>query len=419
MQNTKQISLARWSMWALSVLFFYYDMFARTYPAIMIDKVMKTFHINASSVGLIDSLYFYIFAVMQIPVGLILDRFGAKKVFPLAMILAGCGEILYGAAPAPWALGLARILSGCGNSFAFIGMIYISSHWFEKKHCALLIGAGTGIGFLGAFVAQGPVAFLVHSLSWHTLSICFGIAGLVLGVLTYFVGVFCPKNIHLAEHARSFKEELLGLKEVLTHPQSWLNAIITTLLNGATIAFLSLWGTLFLVQTREMSLQRAGFAVSMISIGWIIGAPLIGELSDYFRKRRPFVIYSSLLATLAFLPIIYLGNMSIIIISILFLIIGICSSAQLQNYTLTLMLHHDRASGAASSWLHFVSILGGSLLQVGVGASLNFLGHNSMHKGMQVFSPTHWKLVISIFPIIFFIAFLLSFFLKEYYHEEY
>lgn len=419
MKSTNKISFSRWAMWSFGVLFFFYDMFTRTYPAVIIDDLMHTFHIKADEVAFLDSFYFYIFALMQIPVGILLDRYGAAKLFPFAMLLSGCGDLLYGLAPLPWVIGIARLLTGVGASFAFIGMIYISSQWFEKKHCALLIGIGTAVGFLGAFAAQGPTAYLQTFISWRALSIMLGTFGIVLALLTYLNARYCPKNIHIAAHSNSFHEALKGLKEVLAHPQSWLNAIIAMLLNGATIAFLSLWGTIYLVQTRTISVANAGFAVSMISIGWIIGAPLIGELSDLFRKRRPFITYSALLASIAFLPIILFDNLSIIFIYIILLIIGVCSSSQIQNYTLTLMLHHDRASGAASSWLHFAAIIGGSMLQLLIGFFLNFLWDNRMLKGIQVFAPQHWKIAMSIFPLAFFIAFLLSFFLKEYYHEEY
>lgn len=305
------------------------------------------------------------------------------------------------------------------TAFAFIGMVYITTHWFHKTHLALLIGLETVCGSLGAFIGQGPVAILINEMGWRTVPIATAIAIMILGVLLFLTDYFHPKRMHLAAQSHSFTEALKGFKEVIFESQSWINGVVAFFIIATTMGLEELWGASFLVQTHHLSNSTASFAISMIAVGWLIGSPILGYLSDLTRKRRPFIMWGSLCAMISLLPIIYLNYLSAPCIFIVLLFVGLFSSTQLQTYTLTIMHNHDRASGSASSFINFAALSSAAVFQFLIGFYLDKLWIGESQKGVQIFTHTHWKMTMTIFPLTFLVAFILSFFLKEYYHEEY
>src|SRR5690606_9072077 len=144
------------------------EYFLRVAPSVMITDLYKAYHIGAGVFGVISAAYLYAYAPMQLPVGVLMDRYGARKLLTLATLICGIGSILFGVAPTVWLSIVSRLMMGVGSAFAFIGMVYISSHWFHGKILALLIGAGNSIGMLGAVVGEGPLSQLVQTFSWRS-----------------------------------------------------------------------------------------------------------------------------------------------------------------------------------------------------------------------------------------------------------
>lgn len=419
MKDSKIEMSFKWGIWVFTLCFGFFDCLLRSYPSVSVDLIMKAFHIDAEVVGTLDSLYFYTYALMQIPAGLLLDRFGARKVLPWAAALTGIGSILYGIAPVYALLGIARIIEGIGAAFAFLGIIYVTSHWFSHERFALLVGLGAGFSALGTFSGQGPIAMLMRVLSWRAISVSTGVVIIIIGVLIFLAEHFHPKKQHLLAQSKSLLEAFKGLKEVLAQPQSWLAALVTFFMVATTSGLGDLWGISFLVKTHHLHNTLASFAISMVAIGWLIGAPLIGYISDRLRKRRPLIMIGSLGAFFALLPVIYLHTLPIPLIFILMLLVGIFSSSLLQTFTLALMHNHDRAAGSTSAFINFASLAAAAFFQFFVGFALNLLWEGHKAHGVQVFVDKHWTLILSIFPLTLLIGFVLSFFLKEYYHEEY
>src|SRR3990167_9416243 len=128
------------AIWVLAAVFYLGTIILQVYPSVMIKTLTGVFHIDAGTVGFIDSLYFYVYALMQLPAGLLLDRFGAAKTLSIAFCISGLAAVIYGLAPHPWVLGSARVLAGFGTSFAFVGVAYITSRLFLRKYFTLLMG---------------------------------------------------------------------------------------------------------------------------------------------------------------------------------------------------------------------------------------------------------------------------------------
>ncbi len=379
----------------------------------MIESLMATFSVGAGTIGAISAIYFYIYAPMQLPVGLLMDRFGPRKLLSLAAAVCGIGGIIFGAALNLEILAAARLLMGFGSAFAFVGLLYITSHWFPRKQLALLIGIANSTAMIGAVAGEGPVSILEHQIGWRYTMFVIGAMGILLSFFIFIVVRQAPKESINSHKKINFAEAWKNLKKILIHPSSWLNALIAISLYTTTSAFAALWGVPFLIHNHGMSQTLAGFASSSIYIGWIVGGPLVGHLSDRFKTRRPFLKLCSLLGGLTLLPVILFMDFPPYLIFILLPLVGVFSSAELLNFSYAIDLHPEKATGSAVAFTNFVIMMGAAIFQPLVGWLLDFFWDGKYMGIIKDYSHNDYKLSMICFPLCFFIAFILSFFLKE------
>ena len=250
-------SVAAWWTWGLAVLFLFYEFFVRVYPSIMVKELMGSFKATAAQLGTLSAFFFYAYAPMQIPVGLLMDRYGARKLLTFAALFCGVGSFFFGMAESLAPAEFGRFLMGIGSSFAFVGMIYVCSHWFPPQKLALLVGIGNSIGMLGAVGAEGPLSFAVEAFGWRSSVNAFGFIGIALAVILYLFLRNQPKQ-KKSKAKVDFSGLLRNLKVVASNPKTWINAVIALLFYMTTAAFASLWGIPFLVESYHISKGVAG-----------------------------------------------------------------------------------------------------------------------------------------------------------------
>lgn len=411
--SKKLQTFLRWFIWYLAVSFFFYEFFLRVTPSVMVDSLMSAFNTDAGKIGAISAIYFYIYAPMQLPVGLLMDRFGPRKLLSMAAMIGGIGGLLFGLALNLEILSAGRFLMGFGSSFAFVGLLYITSHWFPHHKLALLIGIANSVSMIGAVAGEGPVSILEDRIGWRYTMILIGIMGILLGLFIFFVVRQAPSGSIKKRKKIHFYEAWKSLKKVLLHGNSWLNAFIAMFLYTPTAAFAALWGVPFLMHNHGMSRDLAGFASSSIYIGWILGGPLIGHLSDRFQKRRPFIKACSLLGGMSLIPVILLAQLPSPLIFTLFILVGVFSAAELLNFSYAIDAHPEKATGSAIAFTNFVIMIGGALFQPLVGWLLDYFWSGSFDGKIKDYSNADYKFAMICFPLCFFLAFFLSFFLKE------
>lgn len=409
---SKHIQLRRWIIWSLAVAFYFYEYFLRVAPGVMTEDLFRSFNIGAGVFGIISASYLYAYAPMQIPVGVLMDRFGARKLLTIATLACGIAGLLFGIAPKVWFTIVARIFMGAGSAFAFIGMIYITSHWFHGKILGLLVGIGNSIGMLGAVFGEGPLSALVKRYHWRETMIGLGIVGIILGLIIYFIVRNDPPSMD--KHDPKPQSSLLkSLKEVCKNKQTWVNGVVAMMFYTVTVAFGGLWAIPFLQQTQGYSNETASFAASMIYVGWIVAGPLIGHFSDKTCNRKIWILVSTILSIIFFCLIVYTPMSHPSIIFSLMFLLGCSLSAQLLTYSLAIELNTPQTKGAALAMTNFLVFLGGSLIQTLVGFMMEANWQGKLIAGARIYTlPTYQKALVA-FPITILIAFLLTFFIKE------
>lgn len=405
----------RWILWSLAVFFYLYEYFLRVSPSVMVPEIMQSFKVQAVEVGALSAAYLYAYALMQLPVGMMMDRFGARKLLSTAALICAAGCAFYGLAPSFWFLIIGRILLGVGSAFAFIGMVYICSHWFERNKIATLIAIGNSFGMIGAIAGEGPLAISVLKFGWRSPMVILGIIGILLAIVMIFT-LRSDKNSKVEKEDKKKRNTVSvfeNLKSVASNPQSWLIGIGTFLIYSTTTAFAALWGVPFLQTNYGMGKDAASFAISMIFVGWIVGGPIIGKISDKIQKRRILLIISSLLGAALMSLLIYYSNLPVFALYAVLLLIGIFSSAENLCYCLVIEHNEEKAKGVASSFINFILFLGAAGIPIIVGIFLDSAWKGSVSNGIPVYTPANYKFALTTFPITFVLAAVFFAFVKN------
>ncbi|WP_139121766.1 MFS transporter, partial [Piscirickettsia litoralis] len=259
-----------WYVWSIAALFYAYEFFQRIAPSAMESGIVGSFHINASTFGLLGAVYFYAYAIGQIPAGILFDRYGVRRVFLAATALVTVGSVIFSQAHSLFYLELARVFIGFGSAFGFIGCLKIASIYFSSENFPLVVGLTNTLGIIGALFAQQPFTQLVENYEWRYSMEIAAILGLVLFVI-FLVSIWDVhkikfKNSKNKNYRNNENEQFnfLALKSVLSHPLTWLIAMIAALRVVPVISFGELWALPFLRQGYGFSADDAATITSFL-----------------------------------------------------------------------------------------------------------------------------------------------------------
>ncbi|NGX44414.1 MAG: putative sulfoacetate transporter SauU [Candidatus Anoxychlamydiales bacterium] len=380
----------------------------------MVDDLMNSFGITASAVGLLTSFYIYSYAPMQVPVGILMDHFGVKKVLSLASIVCGLGAIVFALSKYLAFASLGRLLIGAGSSFAFIAMIYVSSNWFDQTKRALLIGVGNSLAMLGASAGNGPLAVFIKNFGWRNSISAFGVFGIILGVIIFFVFKLDKQDEKIEKKTARVKSHIFeNIMLIMSKKSTWINAIAALLFYMTTTIFAGLWGASFVQKAYLVSKEVAGYAMSMVFAGWLVGGPLMGFFSDLLGKRKVTIRIGVVGALLCLVPVIYFPFIHIYLVYALLFLVGLFSSAELLSFSLAIELNTFKAKATAAAFTNFIISLGDAIFQPLVGFLLDSNWNGSMLEGIRVYRVEDYQIALSCLPITLVLAFILIFFVKE------
>lgn len=407
-------SCLKWFIWLLAAGFYFYEFVLRVSPSVMVDELMTSFGITASAVGVLSAFYLYAYAPMQLPVGLLMDRYGIKKILSFASIVCGVGALVFSIADGLFIAGLGRLMIGAGSSFAFIAMVYISSHWFPPKKRAFLIGIANSVAMLGASMGSGPLAMLIQVLHWRKTIAALGLFGILLGCVVWLLFRF-NKDSALPEKDLEDSEVhiLTHLKQIIRKKHIWFNALAALFFYMTTTAFAGLWGLSFVETAYDVSKEVAGYAMSMVFAGWLVGGPLVGLWSDVVGKRITAIRFGIIGALACLLPVIYVTAIPISAVYVLLFAVGLFSSAELLAFSLALELNGMRAKATTAAFTNFMISCGDALIQPVIGFLLDLHWSGQMENGVRIYSAENYQMALLALPVTLILGFIFLFFLKE------
>ena len=335
--------------WVACLLFYFGQYALRSAPGVMVPELKATFGLTALGVSSLIGLYYYTYSTFAIIAGAALDRFGAKYVVPIGILLTAIGAVLFGLGSSAGA-EIGRLLQGAGSAFAFTGAVYLASHGFAAGYLATAVGFTQCFGMLGGSAGQFAVGPMIHGLiTWQQFWI---IAGIVLLVVAVVALVATPSGHDAPPVVRgSLLSIFKPYKVVLTNPQSWLCGLTAGLLFLPTTIGDMIRGVPFLRDGLGASYTGAVDRVSMVPLGWVIGCPRLGYIADRIGRRKPVLIGGALLMLVSAGVMVYLPHA--MPPYVLGLLLGIGSGAAMIPYTVIQEVNPDSVKGSAINFVVF------------------------------------------------------------------
>jgi MFS family permease len=390
--------------WLLTSAYYFYQYTLRSAPAVMMPELSTAFAVSTTAVASMVGIFYYGYSPFSLVAGAAMDRIGPRRVVPIGAATVGVGALLF-ATGNPELASVGRFLQGAGGVFALVGAAFIATTNFPASRAATLIGATQMFGMAGGSAGQFLVGPLIASgVAWSTFWIGMGIAGLAISALLF---VLLPDSTPAHRSDDWLKGAGRALLLVFRNPQSILCGMIAGLLFIPTTIFDMIWGVRYLQEARGLDYASAVMRSATVPLGWIIGCPLLGLVSDRLGRRKP-VIASSALVLLACMAWILYGRVNVVPPYVVALIAGLASGAAMLPYTVIKEANPSELSGTATGVVNFLNftfsallgpVFGWVLLAVSGGATTMTLEHYQ-----TAFEPLLYGVAI---------AMVLTLFLKE------
>jgi len=393
--------------WLFCAVFFFYAFILRVSPAVMVDDLMREFAVGAAILGNLSAVYLYIYAGLQIPVGLFIDRFGQRYFIAGACAVTGIGAIVFALGETLSTAYLGRFLIGAGAAFSFVSALNMAARWFPARF-ALLGGWAQMLGSAGGFTGQAPLGLAIATFGWRSTNIALGIGGLLLAVLL-LVSVRDPAGGRKSEGFSTWR----ALRVVGSNKQTWLASISAGGLTGTLLAFGGLWGVPFLMAARGLDKTDAAGLISIGFVGWAIAAPLMGWISDRIGRRRPLILLGTGAATLSTGALVLWPAMPEAILVPTLFAQGGFSASMILCFALAKESNAPELNGASLGLINTFAVGGGAVLQPLVGIVLDFLWDGAMLDGAPVYALADYRIGLAVLPFCCAISLVTTLFIKE------
>ena len=375
--GTARFTRTRAVVFGIVLASFVLSFFHRTAPAAIAGELTRAFAINAATLGTLAATYFYVYTLLQIPVGVLADTLGPRRILAVGSLLAGAGSLAFALAPT-WEIAAAgRTLVGIGVSVAFIAILKVSAVWFPANRFATLNGVTMFAGNTGAVVAGAPLAWLVTQTSWRNVFIGLAALSIALGVATWLkvrdrpqdLG-FAPVNsIAASSGAPGHWTRALG--KVLANPATWPGFFVNAGIGGSYLAFAGLWAVPFLVDVHGMTRVTAAEHASLLLLGVAFGSVAIGTLSDRLGSRRGLMRACTALYALSWLPWLLHAQWPLAATLGWAFLMGLLIPGFTLSWAVAKEVNRPEHSGMATSVVNLGTFLGAGILQPLVGVVLD------------------------------------------------
>lgn len=421
MYSTRDSHKIGWFIWLLGCLFYFYENFLQVSPSVMSHELMRAFNVTSHTLGILSGVYFYSYAAMQLPCGMLMDYFGPKRILFIATSICAISTVAFGATTYFSMACLARLMIGFGSAFAAVGTMKLASNWFKPEKFALLTGMMVTLGMLGGICGEAPQALLVDALGWRTTMTYMGSIGLALAIMIYFIVKDSPHDKGQKGPTKSQKAKEINLKDglfsVIKNKQLWLTATYGGLIYMCTPVFCGLWGVPFLMLKLNLDKAIAANSISLVFVGWAVSSPLWGIFTNYIGRRKPALYLSAMGSLLCLIITIYLP-VSKLFIEIVLLMFGIFSAGFLPAFSIARDMCQEKYVATGLSFMNMMNMIGIAIAQPLIGYFLDLLWQGQMENQIRIYSLAAYQKSLMILPLSVTIALCIVPFIREAYCKK-
>lgn len=410
-QKTHKITA--YTIFFLAASFYLYEFILQVAPSVMASQMMKTFGVSAEGFGIISAFYFYAYAPMQLPAGVLFDRYGPRKLMTSALLLCAFGSFFFASTESVITASMGRFLIGIGSAFSFIGVLVLLSRWFPAKHFAILAGVAQLMSSVGAIFGEMPLAKLIELVGWRQASFILSAVGVLLALLLWFIIQDYPHQTTQSIPDHPLRDEWRRLLQVCRRSYTWVIGGYAFTIWTPIAIFAALWGVPYLQMKYQVSVLIASGMCSMIWIGIGLGSPFLGWVSDRFTNRRLALGISSILGLFATLVILYFPDLSMSMMWFVLFIFGCGAGGQTVSFAVVKDNNPPHLVGTGSGFNNLSVLIGGAIFQPLVGVMLYRSSDWQIVNGVPTYGLHAYQTALVVMPICYFISLILVLFVMK------
>ncbi len=404
-----------WAVWGAAAIFVLYQFILQTSPGIFVNQLERQFDIGAGRVGALSASFFYTYVLMQIPGGVLVDRFGPRKVLNVSVPLAALAAFMFAHADGLFEAESARLLMGLACGPAVAATLVLAATWFPPARFALIAGMTEMLGMIGGGVNDVFLARWVANVGWRDTMFGLGLFGVVLTLLIWIVirnrprGA-PPESVQQLEDAGTWR----GLLDVLKSRQVWFAATFGGLTFAVISVFASLWCIPYIRQVCPIVDEpEAASAASALFWGAAVGAPALGWLSDRLGKRKPVMFGAAVVCVFASLAVVLLPQMSLWTMTVVLFVLGFASGVYVVAFAVVRESIPLETRGVGLSFTNMMFMITAPILQPLIGYLIELGGAQAPQKGTDLYSTESYQWALAVLPLLLVAAAVLVFFIRE------
>lgn len=404
--------------YTLACAFLAYEMGLQVAPSIMTDSLMQRFNITAAGLGMLASAYFYSYTLMQIPAGIIFDRFNVKLVLPINILICVLGSVIFQYSNSVYLAALGRILMGFGSAFAFVAVLFVAGSWFAPRFFAILVGIAQLLANTGAASGEAPLAYFVNKYGLNPTINVVNIAGVVIAILC---AIFLSNKSNTTNTTPTNKPEtniFAGIKEIMSNKNNFLSAGYAFLGWGPMSAFASFWGVPFLRDTYGLSITTASAALAFTWLGGALASPLIGWWSERWHSRRKPMLITAILGLIGISDVIWNTSQNYAMLTASLALVGIACGGQILTFAVTKEVTSAEHHGTAAGFVNMAVVLSGAIITPLIGLIMATHWDNKTVNGIAVYTTSDYQYGFITIQLCFFLCAAIAIFLKETYQDR-
>ncbi len=379
--------------YAIGTLFFLYAFVQRVSPSVMTSELMAEFAVGGAALGILSGTYFYSYAIMQLPVGLLVDRFGPRNLMCVAALLSMMASYGFSVSDTLATASVFRALIGAAVAFPFVCTLSIISRLFAPNRFAMLTGLLLATGMLGAMAGQAPLRVFVEQFGWREVFQGLAVIAALLAVAVLVVPPFgrAERNRDDSSSRRIWQ----NLIAVLCNRQSMLCAIAGFGLASSMLSFSGLWAVPWLMGTQALSAVDAGAIVSWNFAGWMIGSPLLGWLSDRIGRRKPVLLTGVIIANVLLIVTLYAAIDNMVLMALLLFLLGVSCSSMVVLFGLVREWNQPAHAASAMALTNMGIVGSGAVMQPVIGMLLDSQWSGEVVNGARIYSTQNYGFAFS------------------------
>ncbi|QCC60449.1 MFS transporter [Natrinema thermotolerans] len=394
----------RWIGWGLLVAAFFLVSLHRSSTAVLSGELMRAFDTTATSLGLLHSSFFYLYAAFQVPAGLLTDRYGARATAATGTAVMSAGAVAFGLASTYSVAFGGRVLVGLGASVLFVAALRFCANWFRPDEFGTMTGATFSVGILGGLAATTPLAVAISRLGWRGSMVGLGVAGLAAAVGILLVSHDSPADAGLEPiddvPDRPDVTDAATLKryvsDAVREPETWLLGIMLFFMTGIGITIFGLWGIPYLVQTHGISVTEASVYLLVGNVGGMIGPTAFGWLSDRWGQRTGLIVFSTVVFGLTWAVFAAFGTVPLFLVGAIFLFSRVLRGGVPLAFTVIKERHPEGASGTVIGIVNTMGWIGAAVFPVVLGAALDAYWTGDTVNGTRVYTELGYRVAFAI-----------------------